>query len=134
MVFFKCIFCCILFFIVFVKTDLGDFCVRILYLTILMKKSPKISYKFVCELCDYKCCKQSEYSKHLNTAKHKNLQILTKNLRPYLSVVVVRYTNIGQHYPHIGEYVYLSIQKTQYRTWMSQRQPKTRMPLKRLQL
>jgi hypothetical protein len=38
-----------------------------------MKKSPKISYKFVCELCDYKCCKQSEYSKHLNTAKHKNL-------------------------------------------------------------
>jgi hypothetical protein len=34
------------------------------------KKYPKISYKFICEKCNYKCNKKSEYSKHLLTAKH----------------------------------------------------------------
>jgi len=37
-------------------------------------KSPKISYKFVCESCNYKCNKQSEINKHNSTRKHKNLQ------------------------------------------------------------
>ena len=36
--------------------------------------SPKISKKFICENCDYKCSKQSEFNKHLSTNKHKNLQ------------------------------------------------------------
>ena len=44
----------------------------------LTKKSPKISYKFCCEKCDYKCSKQSEYNKHLTTAKHKKLTNLTE--------------------------------------------------------
>ena len=44
----------------------------------LTKKSPKISYKFSCEKCNYKCSKQSEYSKHLSTAKHKKLTNLTE--------------------------------------------------------
>ena len=35
------------------------------------KNSPKIAIKFVCKKCDYKCCKQSDYDKHLLTAKHK---------------------------------------------------------------
>ena len=39
----------------------------------ITKKSPKISYNFVCEKCNYKCSKQSEYNKHLNTAKHKKI-------------------------------------------------------------
>ena len=34
------------------------------------KKSPKISFKFFCEKCDYKCSKQSEFTKHLATRKH----------------------------------------------------------------
>ena len=38
-----------------------------------MKNLLKISYKFFCDTCDYKCCKQSEYNKHVSTAKHKNL-------------------------------------------------------------
>jgi hypothetical protein len=38
------------------------------------EKSPKISTNFVCETCDYKCSKKSEYSKHLLTNKHKILQ------------------------------------------------------------
>jgi hypothetical protein len=37
-------------------------------------KSPKISYKFFCEKCDYKCNKQSEFSKHISTRKHNFLQ------------------------------------------------------------
>ena len=37
-------------------------------------ESPKNSPKFTCELCDYKCFKLSEYSKHLLTNKHKILQ------------------------------------------------------------
>ena len=43
------------------------------------KKSPKISKFFLCEPCDYKCCKQSEYNKHILTNKHKNLQNPTSN-------------------------------------------------------
>ncbi len=31
----------------------------------------KISKKFICEQCHYKCCKYSEYIKHNNTRKHK---------------------------------------------------------------
>ena len=35
------------------------------------KKSPKIKeINFICDICDYKCCKNSEYIKHLLTAKH----------------------------------------------------------------
>lgn len=37
-------------------------------------KSPKISYKFICESCNYKCNKKSEINKHNSTRKHKNLQ------------------------------------------------------------
>ena len=37
------------------------------------KNLQKISYKFYCEKCDYKCCKQSEYNKHLLTAKHQKV-------------------------------------------------------------
>ena len=33
-------------------------------------KSPKISYRFHCDKCNYKCSKQSEYNKHLLTRKH----------------------------------------------------------------
>uniref|UniRef100_A0A6C0KVC9 C2H2-type domain-containing protein n=1 Tax=viral metagenome TaxID=1070528 RepID=A0A6C0KVC9_9ZZZZ len=35
------------------------------------EKSPKISKKYECEFCDYICFKNSEWSKHLLTAKHK---------------------------------------------------------------
>ena len=30
------------------------------------------SLKFTCDKCDFKCCKQSNYEKHLTTRKHKN--------------------------------------------------------------
>ena len=33
--------------------------------------SPKNRQKIVCEICDYKCFKQSDYTKHILTTKHK---------------------------------------------------------------
>ena len=39
-----------------------------------IQKSPKISYKFFCEKCNYKCSKKSEFDKHVLTNKHKILQ------------------------------------------------------------
>jgi hypothetical protein len=39
-----------------------------------LEKSPKISFKYFCKTCNYKCCKQSEYNKHILTNKHKILQ------------------------------------------------------------
>ena len=41
-----------------------------------MNLSPKLALKFVCKHCDYTCSKQSDYNKHLLTAKHKNRTIL----------------------------------------------------------
>ena len=34
--------------------------------------SPKIAEKFHCKNCDYKCCKSSDWSKHILTRKHQN--------------------------------------------------------------
>ena len=35
-----------------------------------IKKMPKNAEKFTCDICDFKCCKQSNYNKHLLTCKH----------------------------------------------------------------
>jgi hypothetical protein len=37
-----------------------------------MDLSPKIAKIYECNYCDYKCCKSSDYNKHINTTKHKN--------------------------------------------------------------
>ena len=37
-----------------------------------MEKLPKTANLFTCTICDFKCCKQSNYDKHLLTTKHKN--------------------------------------------------------------
>jgi hypothetical protein len=37
-----------------------------------MKNSPKLAATFFCEICNYKCCKKSDYNKHLDTSKHIN--------------------------------------------------------------
>jgi len=44
----------------------------------LTKNLQKSPMKFYCEKCNYKCNKQSEYNKHLLTAKHEKLTNLTK--------------------------------------------------------
>ena len=40
----------------------------------VIAESPKTRQKkFICVNCDYKCSKESDYNKHLNTAKHSKL-------------------------------------------------------------
>jgi hypothetical protein len=43
------------------------------------KKMPKNAICFVCDLCDFKCCKQSNYDKHLLTLKHQNVDKMLTN-------------------------------------------------------
>ena len=39
----------------------------------LTKKVPKVPTNFICNFCDYKTCRKSQYDRHLLTAKHKML-------------------------------------------------------------
>ena len=43
-----------------------------------MNLMPKNAVKFICENCDFKCIKKSNYDKHILTAKHKNRILLNK--------------------------------------------------------
>jgi hypothetical protein len=38
----------------------------------ITEKSHKLAAKYICDLCAYKCSKESDYTKHLTTRKHKN--------------------------------------------------------------
>jgi hypothetical protein len=40
----------------------------------LKSSSPESSDSFICDTCDYKTCRRSQYDRHLETAKHKNQQ------------------------------------------------------------
>ena len=42
-------------------------------------KMPKNAEIFFCEYCDFKCCKKSNYDKHLLTSKHKNTDKILPN-------------------------------------------------------
>lgn len=43
------------------------------------KKMPKNAEIFICEICDFKCCKLSNYTKHLLTSKHLKTTIRLQN-------------------------------------------------------
>ncbi len=43
-----------------------------------MKKTPKNAKIFLCDSCDFKCSKQSDYDRHLLTLKHQNRTILNE--------------------------------------------------------
>lgn len=38
-----------------------------------MEKTPKNADKFMCEKCNFKCSKNSDWTRHVTTSKHKNL-------------------------------------------------------------
>jgi len=62
------------------------------------KKMPKNAKIFYCELCDFKCSKQSNYNKHLLTRKHK---ILTNPNKKMPDDNVVLYSCVcGKKYKH----------------------------------
>ena len=64
-----------------------------------IEKPPKISSKFICEKCDYKCSKQSEYNKHILTNKHKILHNPTLNPTSEISEKIYE-CNCGKIYKH----------------------------------
>ena len=66
------------------------------------KESPKISANFFCENCNYKCCKQSEYNKHILTNKHKILQNPTSiiNTKTYMCDCGKVYKHSSTLYAH----------------------------------
>jgi hypothetical protein len=53
-----------------------------------IKKTPKNAEKYFCELCDFKCCKQSDWSRHILRPKHLRIQNDIKktpeNATPYI--------------------------------------------------
>ena len=46
----------------------------------LTKKVPKNAEKYICENCNFECSKKSNYDKHILTAKHKRLTMLTQKM------------------------------------------------------
>ena len=44
------------------------------------KKHAEKCYVFICNSCDFKCCKESNYKKHIETIKHKRLIETTKKM------------------------------------------------------
>ena len=45
----------------------------------MTKKNAINANLFICKLCDFNCCKKSNYNKHLATAKHINNDMSSKN-------------------------------------------------------
>ena len=45
----------------------------------LKNSSPKFAKNIICEICDYKCYKQSDMNKHILSLKHKNSTISTSS-------------------------------------------------------
>ena len=60
---------------------------------------PKKSNYFCCEKCDYKCSKQSQWERHVNTRKHKNVDILLTNVDK-LGPIKVHTCYCGKIYSH----------------------------------
>jgi hypothetical protein len=64
-------------------------------------KSPKIAKKFICEKCVYCCSKESDFNKHLATAKHNkliidNTQLIEKSPEYICSICYKEYkSNVG---------------------------------------
>ena len=49
------------------------------------EKNSKKTPNFICEICDFKSCKQNEYNRHIETVKHKRLHAPTEkstNIEP----------------------------------------------------
>jgi hypothetical protein len=53
------------------------------------EKMPDKCATFICETCDFKCSKKSNYKKHISTSKHKNLtnpnNLMPKNANSFFS-------------------------------------------------
>jgi hypothetical protein len=61
-------------------------------------KTAKKTPLFVCEICDFKCCKQSDYERHIVTIKHKRLVETSKKTPNNLFMIFV--CACGNKYNH----------------------------------
>ena len=55
----------------------GDFVCHKIMATLVTKLAQKNNQLYVCEKCDYRCCKKSDFSKHLSTVKHNRNETVT---------------------------------------------------------
>jgi hypothetical protein len=62
--------------------------------------APKNAQKFICETCDFKCSKQSDWNRHTMTSKHKNL-INPNNFTPKNAESVFS-CDCGKVYKHMS--------------------------------
>ena len=91
-------------------------------------KSPKLSLKFICEKCDYKCSKQSEFNKHISTNKHKTLQTPITEVTPKVYVC-----GCGKIYKHSST-LYAHKHKCDYRKTMEEPSHDTTPPQPSVQM
>ena len=69
-----------------------------------MKKTPKNAKnakKFCCIICDFECCKESDYMRHMNTSKHinrTNLNILNETATPENAHVIYKCKKCNKEY------------------------------------
>ena len=67
----------------------------------MTENSPKINKKYYCDICEYKCSKQSDYRKHLLTSKHKNSYNLSLNSDILSPLVAKKYIcDCGKEYKY----------------------------------
>ena len=63
------------------------------------ENSQKNAYKYLCDICDFKCSKASNWEKHILTAKHKRLTKTNEKIDHFVSaknVVFLKFhINIG---------------------------------------
>jgi len=73
------------------------------------ENTPKHSKKFICESCDFKCCKNSDFNRHLLTSKHLK-RTNASNLLDNASVKIAATYNqkfncaCGNYYSHGSSY------------------------------
>lgn len=80
----------------FCEKYLGTFSVIILMVNMVTEKVPKSSGKYYCESCDFVTSRNSQYIRHLSTAKHKMIKN-DNNLVPKSSIFICE---CGKSYKH----------------------------------
>jgi hypothetical protein len=72
------------------------------------EKNAKKRHYFLCESCYFKCCKKSDYTRHLSTDKHSKMKNATKmlyNATQNNAQIYHPYScNCGKHYNHKSSY------------------------------
>ncbi len=81
------------------RKDLGEFYIAYIYMKNATFYSPKIAKKFYCEKCEYKCSKQSDFNKHINSIKH-NANICYNNA----SINSLTCEECGKKYKHSSSF------------------------------